>query len=381
MRSLWYAIDDILFIVWDVAAGLANLLDPFGGWGPEADALANAMHFFGRALERIKTLLGGGDLARGLKPIGDLLQRIFGPGDIPSGQAGGGVGEDIEESLHGLEAIPGWLKDHVWTPVTEGFQELEQVLIKGSIVPEMVTGIIEEFWLLPPELYDAGRKMMSELIRGINYYILALQQLIDKIVDILTFWDNISGFYTQFYNAGKLIMQQIIWGIQSLLKGDDSLTAVVETIVAILSLWEYRTEGGKKLTEKAYQFGQDWMIQLMKGIRSKIAALRALLIELRNLLPASLAKSGPLSIPVNWDFIYEGLPDALAVVERGLGQLTSPTAGMAGGGRGAVLLNLHIVNNWDASMSSADRAWIKREMTMSTYDSVTRVFQEARARV
>jgi hypothetical protein len=310
---------------------------------------------------------------------GQIMNALGKFGGFLSGLFGGAKDESIE-SIEETEAVVPFLEKKVWKPITEGWEKLSQTLIGRSLIPDMIEEIIRQFWLLPPELYDAGRTMMAELIRGIRYHMGTLQGVIDQVVDILMFWDDISGFYTKFYNAGKLMIQQIIWGMESRLGGDKGLSAVIARIVAIISIWNLEVDG-RKLPERAYDFGKKWMDQLIAGIESRIEELKKLLQELADLMPASPAKTGPLSVPVNWDFIYEGLPEALAVVERGMAGLTglrNPVGAMAGGG--STVLTVEITNYWDASISSADRAWIRREMEMTTYQAITRGFHEAEAR-
>jgi hypothetical protein len=366
------------------------------GWDAFLDALGAGVEWM---WEHVWGPIVGGfqwvyDALVGGSIIPELIDKIVGffkglPGKIVtalgkfggfiSGLFGGAKDESIE-SIEETEAVVPFLEKKVWKPITEGWEKLSQTLVGRSLIPDMVQEIIDQFWLLPPELYDAGRTMVAELIRGLKYHMAALQRVIDKIVDILMFWDDISGFYTKFYDSGKLIVRQIIWGMESMIDGNDSLSAVVARIVAIISIWALKVDG-RTLPERAYIFGQKWMDQLIAGIESRIAKLKTLLQELADLMPASPAKTGPLSVPVNWDFIYEGLPQALAVVERGMAGLSglrNPVA--ATGGGGSTLLSVEITNYWDASISSADRAWIRREMEMTTYQAITKGFHEAQAR-
>lgn len=65
-------------------------------------------------------------------------------------------------------------------------------------------------------------------------------------------------------------------------------------------------------------YGQGLMDSLIAGIVSRMERLAAVLGSVRALMPSSPAKEGPLSEPVDWGFLTEGLSEAMASINAAL---------------------------------------------------------------
>jgi len=74
-----------------------------------------------------------------------------------------------------------------------------------------------------------------------------------------------------------------------------------------------------------YPYGQNMVQSLIDGINSRLPDLEAALAYIRSLLPSSPAKRGPLSKPVDWSFLSDGLPNALSSVNA---MLATPRFGV-----------------------------------------------------
>lgn len=169
--------------------------------------------------------------------------------------------------------------------VKDFFYNLYMQLVGGSIVPDMVNGMIE--WLtvtmpnsimesLPLFIQNVITKF-SELVSGIEFL-----DIPGKIVGIF------EGMYTRMLEAGGKLIENLKTGIQNNLP---SLEGIVQ----------FLTQTG-----------------------------------IRDYFPFSPAKKGPLSQPINWDgYINTGLNKALKMASKtvndSLGEMTNALAGTYGG--------------------------------------------------
>lgn len=265
------------------------------------------------------------------------------------------------------------------TLILKDWEDTEKELIGQSLIPDLIQAIEDEFDKLPPKMLKAGKDIMTKLILGISSKLSALSLKISQVVDYLIFWDDIPGFFESFLSTGKDIIQKLIDGIGDML---ESLGTKISEIVSKLKFWEQLDEGGKTIFERAYDMGKAFLQAIIDGITALWQTFLDLLEDITDLLPSSLAKTGPFSVPIKWSMIYENLDPALQELERRMGAGLVGFEGAEGlGGRmagGLQVLEVNITNEWDASISGSDRVWLKREIGLATYNTLTRAFREAR---
>lgn len=133
--------------------------------------------------------------------------------------------------------------------------------------------------------------------------------------------------------------------------------------------------------------GQDLIRNIISGADSLLGVdFQGLVQRIADLWPFSLAKKGPFRVPIRWEYFTEGLQEQLQAAERALtsfaqaevapaisGALAPPLLGAARG-----LVEIHIHNDWDASITAKDRQELSREMYITAYKALDRAFEEAR---
>lgn len=137
---------------------------------------------------------------------------------------------------------------------------------------------------------------------------------------------------------------------------------------------------------KFFGFGQNIISSIVEGIISKWNRLTDLIQDIADLWPFSLAKEGPFSKPIRWDVLVEGLDDQLLAAEKALTSFASfevgiPSFGateqLAMGVAGVGLMQIEIVNHWDASITAKDRRELGEMMRLSAYNALSEVVKVA----
>jgi TP901 family phage tail tape measure protein len=173
--------------------------------------------------------------------------------------------------------------------VVQWFTNLYNQLVGGSIVPDMVTGIIRWF----TQLGERAAELVQELVRSVV--------------------DGFTRLRTNVEEAVSQLKQRAL----------DLITGLVNGILGLVG----GLAGG--LRDRGAGMVRAFADGVISALGSAIDAARRLAQELRDLLPGSDAKYGPLS-----DLTASGrsLPETLgAAISRGAPAAVDAAAGLAGG--------------------------------------------------
>lgn len=132
--------------------------------------------------------------------------------------------------------------------------------------------------------------------------------------------------------------------------------------------------------------GKNLIRNIISGAESLWGDFEGLVRRIADLWPFSLAKTGPFKVPIRWEYFTEGLSEQLRAAENALTSfaraeiapvmseaLAPPIRGAARG-----LVEIHIHNTWDASITAKDREELRRDMKITSYKAFDEVFERVR---
>lgn len=274
----------------------------FDKLAPAFDAAVGKIAPFATALSSIVGLLSEGDPEKRIEMF-NKLSEVFGPE----------IAESIALVSSGIIGIVG-----AFTGNDDGMDRFHNALI--GIFGEETTGKIMEF----VGLFQGVVGWIQQMAAVTQAAIAPLFGMVDGMTVLKVVAVGVGLTVVTAISAITLVIAGVATGIALLAtawklawdKIDEAVKfaqKTVDTFAQSFGSVNFATLVGK------------WKDDLVAGFNDMISAAKGKIAELANLLPHSPAKEGPLSVPVNWGFLFEGMPAAAA-------EATAQTSAVLAGG-------------------------------------------------
>lgn len=196
------------------------------------------------------------------------------------------------------------------TGIIDFFKNLYDTLVGHSIIPDMIKGIIDWFKSLPGKLYEIVSNLVSKVV---NFFI-KLKDGIQNVFNatktfMVTAWNTIKSlviniasalisFVINRFNTFRSNVSNIFNALRNSLSNiwntiKSTVSSAVSNIVSTVK------NKFSSLASSAYNSGKSIVDGIKRGISAAaggaVSAMKNLVAKIRNLLPFSPAKEGPLS--------------------------------------------------------------------------------------
>lgn len=290
------AIGGLLLVSPELRQALMNLLPHAvklgkGLWELLAPALKEVGKQAAAAVDGMTKMLEATDnLAKALEPVDELLRPMGGLTTVV-GKAFGflaqALGSQIvgpiyvgaaalnffAQAIKGLFGLAEWFGNTVIKPIVGFFQWLYNMLVGGSIIPDLVNGIIRWFTMLPGKLWEVMQAIWNAVVATWN----SISEFIGGVVGAI--WSTIVNTWWSIWGALSEVSGGIWQTIVSTWNSiSETLTAIVQGIWTTLvntwnSLWstlDYITSGIWGTLTTWWNFIWQTLTSIVQGIWSTI---------------------------------------------------------------------------------------------------------------